>query len=93
MCCRMWRISRDTRRLAYLDMVEKRFSNAEMADTTRRFAYDGSSRQPGFLLPSIREGLSKESSVNGLALASALWSRYCLGTRENGQPIEPNDPR
>jgi len=79
--------------MAYLDMVEKRFSNAEMADTTRRFAYDGSSRQPGFLLPSIREGLCKESSVNGLALASALWSRYCLGTRENGQPIEPNDPR
>ena len=26
-------------------------------------------------------------------MKNQTWSRYCLGTRENGQPIEPNDPR
>ena len=57
----------------YLDLIDRRFSNPEIADTTRRVAFDGSSRQPGFLVPSIRDGLSKGVSINGLALATALW--------------------
>ena len=77
---------------AYLDMVEARFSNAAMGDTLRRFAHDGSSRMPGFLLPSVQEGLLLGTPVDGLALASALWCRYCLGAREDGSTIEPNDP-
>ena len=28
----------------------------------------------------------------GLALASALWCRYCYGETEIGKPIPPNDP-
>ena len=27
-----------------------------------------------------------------MALASAFWARYCLGTRTDGSVIEPNDP-
>ncbi len=77
---------------SYLDMVETRFSNAAMGDTLHRFAHDGSSRMPGFLLPSVHEGLSLGAPVDGLALASALWCRYCLGRREDGSMIEPNDP-
>ena len=67
--------------MAYLDMVEKRFSKCgDEADTTRRFAYDGSvvqSASPAFYCHRSVRGFGKESSVNGLALASALWSRYC----------------
>lgn len=78
--------------LAYLDLIERRFSNPEIIDTTRRVAFDGSSRQPGFIIPSIRDALSRGIGVDGLALVSALWMRYCLGEREDGSAIEPNDP-
>ncbi|MEW9920124.1 mannitol dehydrogenase family protein [Marimonas sp. MJW-29] len=77
---------------AYLDLIDRRFSNPEIRDTTRRVAFDGSSRQPGFLFPSIRACLASGIAPSGLALASALWARYCLGIREDGSTVEPNDP-
>ncbi|GGL84640.1 mannitol 2-dehydrogenase [Pseudooceanicola nanhaiensis] len=77
---------------AYLDLIDTRFANPEIADTTRRVAFDGSSRHPGFIVPSIRDGLAKGAPVEGLALVSATWARYCLGIREDGSTVEPNDP-
>lgn len=77
---------------AYVDLIKARFSNPKIIDTTRRVAFDGSSRHPGFIVPSIRDGLAKGTPVTGLALVSALWARYCLGTREDGSEIAPNDP-
>ncbi|MGY6548256.1 MAG: mannitol dehydrogenase family protein [Roseinatronobacter sp.] len=77
---------------AYIDQIAARFANREIRDTTRRVAFDGSSRHAGFLLPSIRDGLRAGTPVAGLALASALWARYCLGRREDGSEIAPNDP-
>ncbi len=76
----------------YIELINKRLSNPEIVDTTRRVAFDGSSRQPGFILPSVHDNLKAGRAVEGLALVSAIWSRYCLGTREDGSPIEPNDP-
>lgn len=78
--------------LEYLDLIDSRFSNPEIADTTRRVAFDGSSRHPGFIVPSIRNGLKAGTPVEGLALVSAAWARYCLGRREEGSEIAPNDP-
>lgn len=78
--------------LAYLDLIDRRFANPEIRDTTRRVAYDGSSRQPGFILPSVRDGLAAGAPVSGLALISAIWARYCQGLREDGSPIAANDP-
>ena len=77
---------------AYVDLVESRFANPAIIDTTRRVAFDGSSRHPGFLLPTIRDALQAGGSVDGLALVEALWCRMCEGTREDGTAIEPNDP-
>lgn len=77
---------------SYLELVDRRFSNPEIRDTTRRVAFDGSSRHPGFLVPSIRDGLKAGTPVEGLALVSALWARYCTGIREDGSTVEPNDP-
>jgi len=82
----------DMRPLDYLALVEQRFSNSEIRDTTRRVAFDGSSRQPGFLLPAIWDAIKSGTPVDGLALTTALWCRYCEGTYENGNPIQPNDP-
>ncbi|MEX0346895.1 MAG: mannitol dehydrogenase family protein [Rhizobiaceae bacterium] len=76
----------------YFKLIKRRFSNELIGDTTRRVAYDGSSRQPGFIVPSILDGLSSGVSVNGLALVSAIWARYCQGKREDGGTIEANDP-
>lgn len=78
--------------IQYLDLVCSRFSNAEIVDTTRRVAFDGSSRQPGFIIPSIRYALDNGQPVDGLALMSAIWAYYCTGKREDGSTIEPNDP-
>jgi mannitol 2-dehydrogenase len=76
----------------YLELIEQRFSNPAIRDTTRRVAFDGSSRHTGFVLPVLREALAAGATVEGLALVEALWARMCEGHREDGSPIEPNDP-
>lgn len=76
----------------YVDLIERRLSNPMIKDTTRRVAFDGSSRHPGFVVPSIQDGLKAGTPVEGLALVSAAWARYCLGVREDGSVVEPNDP-
>ncbi|SUZ32776.1 Mannitol 2-dehydrogenase [Roseibaca ekhonensis] len=76
----------------YITLIETRFSNPEIADTTRRVAFDGSSRHAGFILPSVRDGLARGVSVEGLAFVSALWARYCTGQTEAGEAVAPNDP-
>jgi mannitol 2-dehydrogenase len=76
----------------YLSLIERRFANPAIRDTTRRVAFDGSSRHTGFLLPILRERLAGGDDVIGLALVEALWARMCTGAREDGSAIEPNDP-
>ena len=77
---------------AYVDLIDRRFSNPEIIDTVRRVAFDGSSRQTGFVLPTLRDALMKGAPIGGLVLSQALWARMCEGTREDGTTIEPNDP-
>ena len=78
--------------LDYVELIGRRFSNPEIHDTTRRVAFDGSSRHTGFLLPIVRDARRAGAPVEGLALVEALWARMCEGTREDGSVIEPNDP-
>ncbi len=77
---------------AYLALITRRFSNPEIHDTTRRVAFDGSSRHAGFILPILRDALTAGTPISGLALTEALWARMCYGTREDGSVIEANDP-
>ena len=76
----------------YIDLIASRFANPAILDTTRRVAFDGSSRHTGFILPILRDALEADGSVEGLSLAEALWARMCAGTREDGSEIEANDP-
>ena len=78
--------------LDYVDLIETRFSNPRIVDTTRRVAFDGSARHPGFVLPILRDQLAAGGSVEGLALVEAFWARMCAGMREDGSIIEANDP-
>lgn len=82
----------DTNLDAYFALCQRRFANPKIGDTIRRLALDGSNRQPKFIVPSALERSQRQQSVNGLALVSALWCRYCYGTTDSGAVIEPNDP-
>ncbi|EIE51971.1 mannitol dehydrogenase domain-containing protein [Citreicella sp. 357] len=77
---------------AYLELIDQRFSNPAVKDTLRRLCFDGSNRQPKFIVPAIADALKSDAPVDGLALESALWCRYCAGHFEDGTEIEPNDP-
>lgn len=76
----------------YYRKCVERFSNPAIGDTIPRLCFDGSNRQPKFILPTIEARLAAGQPVDGLALESALWCRYCYGTTDSGGMILPNDP-
>jgi mannitol 2-dehydrogenase len=78
---------------AYYDLIVRRFSNPEVRDTIPRLAFDGSNRQPKFILPSTRDRLEAGADVTGLALVSALWCRACAGTDDTGAPLPLEDEK
>lgn len=82
----------DTDLGAYFNEIETRFANPKIGDTVRRLCLDGSNRQPKFIIPSIADNLKGGEPIEGLALESALWCRYCFGTTDSGAHIAPNDP-
>ncbi|MFV0359585.1 mannitol dehydrogenase family protein [Tropicimonas sp.] len=82
----------DTSLVQYLDLIKERFANPRVEDQVRRLCLDGSNRQPKFIVPSAADCLKAGRDISGLALASALWCRYCYGEDEQGVAIEPNDP-
>jgi len=77
---------------AYRDLIARRFANPKIGDTVTRLCLDGSNRQPKFVLPVAADRLKSGAHLDGLALVSALWCRYCYGETESGQTIAPNDP-
>ncbi|MGB7286809.1 MAG: mannitol dehydrogenase family protein [Salaquimonas sp.] len=79
-------------RSEYLAKIIERFSNEAVGDTIPRLCFDGTNRQPKFILPVLQEQLASKGSVDGLALESALWCRYCYGVSEAGTAITANDP-
>lgn len=77
----------------YYAKIVERFSNEAIGDTIPRLCFDGSNRQPKFILPAVQARLSAGLSVDGLALECALWCRYCYGTSDSGKEIPSNDPQ
>jgi mannitol 2-dehydrogenase len=75
----------------YRELIARRFANPKIGDTIQRLCFDGSNRQPKFILPAVADRLKAGASIRGLALVSALWCRYCYGETESGKPIAPND--
>jgi mannitol 2-dehydrogenase len=76
----------------YKALIARRFANPKIEDTIARLCFDGSNRQPKFILPTVVDRLKTNADVAGLALVSALWCRYCAGDTESGTKIAPNDP-
>jgi len=77
----------------YWDIIATRFANPTIDDTIGRNTYDGASRQPKFIVPPASDALQAGGKIDGLALVSALWCRYCQGTTESGKPVPSTDPQ
>ncbi|NOZ31880.1 MAG: mannitol dehydrogenase family protein [Alphaproteobacteria bacterium] len=78
---------------SYFSDIVHRFANPTVGDTITRLCYDGSNRQPKFILPTARDRLAQDLDFSGLALATAFWCRYCAGETESGAKIPPGDPQ
>ena len=76
----------------YYELIKRRFSNPKIGDTIPRLAFDGSNRQPKFIVPVIADRLKTGAGIRGLALESALWCRHCAGKTASGKIIEKCDP-
>ncbi len=76
----------------YYHLIHRRFSNPKIGDTIPRLAFDGSNRQPKFIVPVARDRLKAGASVDALAFESALWCRHCAGKTETGRDITAGDP-
>lgn len=76
----------------YYHLIHRRFSNPKIGDTIPRLAFDGSNRQPKFIVPVARDRLRAGASIDALAFESALWCRHCYGKSESGRDITAGDP-
>jgi D-arabinitol 4-dehydrogenase len=61
---------------AYRDVVLDRFANEAIRDTNQRVAMDGYSKIPGFIVPTIRECLAQQRSIDSVAMLPALFLAY-----------------
>lgn len=82
----------DTDLIDYWELIQGRFGNPMVLDTVERVCYDGTNRQPKFIVPPVQDNLQEARPVEGLALVSALWCRYCQGKTARGNKINRNDP-
>lgn len=76
----------------YYHLIHRRFSNPKIGDTIPRLAFDGSNRQPKFIVPVVSDRLKAGGSIDSLAFESALWCRHCFGKSESGRDITAGDP-
>ncbi|MCE9683392.1 mannitol dehydrogenase family protein [Halomonas alkalisoli] len=77
---------------AYRERVFERLRNAEIGDTVARLCANGSTRQPKFILPALRDALAQCRPVDGLALELALWCHYCRVAGEAPKVPALSDP-
>jgi mannitol 2-dehydrogenase len=73
-----------TNALEFWRTVERRLANPSVADPVRRLASMGCTRMPAFLGATLRDRLKAGKSTGGLALAHALWARYCAEDGHDG---------
>ncbi len=72
---------------AYRHQLIERFANPGVRDTVARLAADSSDRIPNWLLPVVREQLSRGGEITRSAAIVAGWARYAEGVDEQGEPI------
>jgi D-arabinitol 4-dehydrogenase len=76
---------------AYRDVVLERFSNPHLRDTNARVAMDGFAKIPGFIAPTIADGLSRGASIDSTAMLPALFFEFLRRWHEGRLPFDYQD--
>jgi mannitol-1-phosphate/altronate dehydrogenase len=77
----------------YCSSLLGRFANAAISDQLFRLAGRGSTKMPGYVLPSLFEARAKNSPSALLTLVVAAWLRYLRGVDLAGERFEFKDAR
>ncbi|MDV6374994.1 mannitol dehydrogenase family protein [Deinococcus arenicola] len=72
----------------YQQQLIERFASPAIQDTLARLIFDGSERIPKFLLPVVREQLTRDGEIDHAALVVASWAAY-LEAVDVGGPVPP----
>ena len=75
----------------YRDVVLDRFSNPNIQDTNGRVAMDGYSKIPGFILPTIRDGIARGLSLDSVAMLPALFLAFLQREQRGEIPFPYED--
>lgn len=75
----------------YRDVVLERFSNPHVQDTNQRVAMDGYAKIPGFILPTIRDGLTAGRTVDSVSMLPALFLVFLQRQQRGEIPFEYQD--
>jgi fructuronate reductase/mannitol 2-dehydrogenase len=75
----------------YEESLLRRFANPAIGDQLVRLTRRGSTKVPGYLLPSLRAALTEGHPHRLLTLAVAGWFRFLAGEDEAGRTIEVQD--
>lgn len=76
---------------AYRDKVLERFGNDAIRDTNQRVTADSFSKIPGFILPTIRDRLKKNESIDAVAMLPAMFLVFLTRWHEGKLPFEYHD--
>lgn len=72
----------------YQDTLISRFSNDQIKDDVYRICKDGSSKIPGFILPTVVEVLEKEAPSKSLSFLIASWIAFIEHQKEKGARLD-----
>ncbi len=75
----------------YRDIVLDRFSNPNIRDTNQRVAMDGYSKIPNFILPTIKQALKEERSIEDVAMLPALFLAFIIRQQRGEIPFKYED--
>lgn len=78
----------------YKDKLEERFANPNIKDSVSRICAESSAKLPKFLIPTVRENLAAEGSIDCATLVLAAWCLYHdKRIDENNEPLEIIDAK
>ncbi len=74
---------------SYKDSLLERFANPNIKDKLSRICLESSAKLPKFLIPTIRENLLREGSIEYATLVLAAWCYYSdKGVDQHGRELE-----
>jgi len=77
----------------YKEALLHRFSNEAIADQLERLCFDGGSKIPGFLLPTLKASLEVKGTCHRLAFLLACYNHYIHHTTDDqGSTYELREP-